>query len=425
MFPLIELLRARELRVLVTSGTVTSATLARERLPGDVIHQFLPLDAPRFVFRFLDHWQPDLGLFIESDLWPNLIVASSKASIPLILVNGRMSEQSFLGWRSFSKTASTLLGKFDLCLAQSALDAERFRQLGMPGIQVTGNLKLDVPAPPVDESKPECDAGRDRRTPGDRRRVDPSRRGDRRDRSASPAARTLSAAAHHHRAAPSQSRTRHSRSRACRQYAADAALVGRAAGSEAPTSISPTRSASSGWFTGSRQSCSWAARWSSMADRIRSRRSSSAPPSCMARMCGISPRSTPRSTQRAAPRKSTDPGELANVAGAWLQDNAARKGYAEAGLKTVGRLGGALKRTLAEIEPYLMQLAARARLQCVSRNSGGKSRASRPGCCGRSRPVYGAIAARRMRRQAHRRRHSGHLHRQLHPWRRRQDAGRD
>ena len=153
IFPLIELLRAQELRVLVTSGTVTSATLAKERLPGDVIHQFLPLDAPRFVYRFLDHWRPNLALFVESDLWPNLIVATAKGRIPLILVNGRMSEESFLGWRAFRKTAASLLGKFDLCLAQSALDAERFRQLGMNGIHVTGNLKLDVPAPPVDEDK--------------------------------------------------------------------------------------------------------------------------------------------------------------------------------------------------------------------------------------------------------------------------------
>ena len=61
--------------MLVTSGTVTSAELAEQRLPAGVIHQFVPLDAPRFVQRFLDHWQPDLALFVESDLWPNLIVA--------------------------------------------------------------------------------------------------------------------------------------------------------------------------------------------------------------------------------------------------------------------------------------------------------------------------------------------------------------
>jgi 3-deoxy-D-manno-octulosonic-acid transferase len=153
VFPLIERLRSQHVHVLVTSGTVTSAKVVKERLPDDVLHQFIPLDAPRFVTRFLHHWRPDLGLFIEQDLWPNLIVAAARRRIPLVLINGRMSEQSFKGWRSLRRTAKALLGKFDLCLAQSALDAERFSQLGTPVVQVTGNLKLDVPAPPADEMK--------------------------------------------------------------------------------------------------------------------------------------------------------------------------------------------------------------------------------------------------------------------------------
>ena len=153
VFPLIERLRAQDVHVLVTSGTVTSAKVARQRLPEDVLHQFIPLDAPRFVTRFLHHWRPDLGLFIEQDLWPNLIVAAARRQIPLVMINGRMSEQSFKSWRSLRRTAKALLKNFDLCLAQSSLDAERFSQLGMQIVQVTGNLKLDVPAPPANETK--------------------------------------------------------------------------------------------------------------------------------------------------------------------------------------------------------------------------------------------------------------------------------
>ena len=81
--------------MLVTSGTVTSAALAEQRLPAGAVHQFIPLDAPRFVGRFLDHWQPDLALFVESDLWPNLILTCADRGIPMILVNGRVSERSF------------------------------------------------------------------------------------------------------------------------------------------------------------------------------------------------------------------------------------------------------------------------------------------------------------------------------------------
>src|SRR3984957_18548039 len=79
--PLIEQLRAQDFAVLVTSGTVSSAALAEQRLPDGALHQFIPLDAPRFVRRFLDHWRPDLALFVESDLWPNLILSCAERKI--------------------------------------------------------------------------------------------------------------------------------------------------------------------------------------------------------------------------------------------------------------------------------------------------------------------------------------------------------
>ena len=150
--PLIECIRAQGFAVLVTSGTVTSAALAEHRLPPGALHQFIPLDAPRYVGRFLDHWQPDLALFVESDLWPNLILASARRKIPMIMVNGRLSERSFRRWRLVPSVIAALLSRFDLCLTQSAEDAKRYRQLGAPRVSSTGNLKLDVPPPPVDDA---------------------------------------------------------------------------------------------------------------------------------------------------------------------------------------------------------------------------------------------------------------------------------
>jgi 3-deoxy-D-manno-octulosonic-acid transferase len=149
---LIERLRARDFAVLVTSGTVTSAALAEQRLPSGVLHQFVPLDAPRFVRRFLDHWRPGLALFVESDLWPNLICSCAKRRIPMIIINGRLSERSFSRWRRVPGVIAALLNRFDLCLAQSAIDAERYAKLGAPRVSATGNLKLDVPALPADEA---------------------------------------------------------------------------------------------------------------------------------------------------------------------------------------------------------------------------------------------------------------------------------
>jgi 3-deoxy-D-manno-octulosonic-acid transferase len=151
IIPLIERIVAKEFNVLLTSGTVTSAKLAGQWLPPGVIHQFVPLDVPRFVKRFLDHWKPDLALFTESDLWPNLILTSAERHIPLILVNGRVSERSYDRWRSAPGMIAALLRRFDLCLAQTATYAARYRDLGAPRISTTGNLKLDVPEPPADQ----------------------------------------------------------------------------------------------------------------------------------------------------------------------------------------------------------------------------------------------------------------------------------
>jgi 3-deoxy-D-manno-octulosonic-acid transferase len=151
IIPLVERIVAKEFNVLVTSGTVTSARLAGQWLPAGVMHQYVPLDSPRFVARFLDHWKPDLGLFTESDLWPNLILMSAERQVPLILVNGRVSERSYNRWRYAPGMIAALLGRFDLCLAQTAAYAARYRDLGAPRISTTGNLKLDVPEPPADE----------------------------------------------------------------------------------------------------------------------------------------------------------------------------------------------------------------------------------------------------------------------------------
>jgi 3-deoxy-D-manno-octulosonic-acid transferase len=150
---LIERLRALNLRILLTSGTVTSAAVVARRFPPDVIHQYVPYDSPRYVARFLDHWQPSLALFIESDLWPNMILGGAARRLPMVLINGRMSHRSFPRWRRISATIEALLGRFEVCLAQSEVDAERFSALGSRNVVTTGNLKLDVPAPPADTAR--------------------------------------------------------------------------------------------------------------------------------------------------------------------------------------------------------------------------------------------------------------------------------
>ena len=150
---LVDRLRAANLRILLTSGTVTSAAVIAKRFPADVIHQYAPYDLPRYVARFLDHWQPSLALFMESDLWPNMILAGATRRLPMVLINGRMSHRSFPRWRRISASIEALLGSFEVCLAQSDADAERFSVLGSRNVVTTGNLKLDVQAPPADNAR--------------------------------------------------------------------------------------------------------------------------------------------------------------------------------------------------------------------------------------------------------------------------------
>jgi 3-deoxy-D-manno-octulosonic-acid transferase len=152
--PLVELLLKTEGRsVLVTSGTVASARLMAERLPRGAVHQFAPIDVPQAVSQFLDHWRPDAALFVDSEIWPNLLATAGARGVKLGIVNGRMSRRSYLGWRRARRTAARLLAHYDICLAQDEASAERFRALGARNVQVSGNLKADAPPPPADETE--------------------------------------------------------------------------------------------------------------------------------------------------------------------------------------------------------------------------------------------------------------------------------
>ena len=139
-----------ELRILLTTATVTSARLAQTRLPKGAMHQYVPLDGQNFIRKFLDHWRPDLAVLVESEIWPNLVMETKAKKIPLLLINGRMSTRSFKAWRRRPGISRPIFSAFDLVLAQNDSLAERFAQLGAAQARGTGNLKADAPPPPVD-----------------------------------------------------------------------------------------------------------------------------------------------------------------------------------------------------------------------------------------------------------------------------------
>lgn len=152
ILPLMGELRAArpDLSLLLTTGTVTSARLAAARLPQGIAHQYVPLDAPAYVARFLDHWRPDLAVFTESEIWPNLILETSMRGVPIAVVNARLSKSSFKSWRRNAGMASALFSRIDVALAQNKVFALRYAELGVRRALDTGNLKIDAPALPVD-----------------------------------------------------------------------------------------------------------------------------------------------------------------------------------------------------------------------------------------------------------------------------------
>tara|TARA_R110002051_G_scaffold158005_1_gene229470 strand:+ start:1424 stop:2716 length:1293 start_codon:yes stop_codon:yes gene_type:complete len=153
LLPLVErFVRERpDLNVLVTSGTLTSATLLARRLPKGVIHQFAPVDTPGAVSAFLDHWRPALGVFVESELWPNLILAAHARDVKLALVSARITEKTAAGWSRFPGAAHRLLSTFDRVLPQDEASAARLQSLGA-NIDGLINLKLSGTALPHDSA---------------------------------------------------------------------------------------------------------------------------------------------------------------------------------------------------------------------------------------------------------------------------------
>ncbi len=141
------------LNLMMTTGTVTSARILAARLPERVIHQFVPLDRGRWVRRFLDHWRPDLVLWVESEFWPNLLCEIGARGIPSVLVNARISPKSYGGWRKWPGLIGRLLENFELCLAQTDDDARKLEGLGAARVVCRGNLKFSSAPLPVDDSE--------------------------------------------------------------------------------------------------------------------------------------------------------------------------------------------------------------------------------------------------------------------------------
>lgn len=142
--------------VLMTTGTVSSAGIMAARLPAGVIHQFIPWDHPQWVARFLDHWRPDRVVWLESELWPNMLDAVKHRHIPAFLVNARMRPKTFLRWRYAGSLARHMLGAFQMILTGARAYVPYFMALGARHVEFAGNLKCAGEPLPVDAPKLEA-----------------------------------------------------------------------------------------------------------------------------------------------------------------------------------------------------------------------------------------------------------------------------
>ena len=142
--PLIRILEKNKKisQILITSSTLTSANLFKQFNFSKTIHQFFPIDSNFLVKRFLNYWKPHLVIFIDSEIWPNMITNIKKRPISLLLLNARITKKSFKKWKIFKYSAKEIFQKFDVCFPSSLESQKYLKFLGAKKIKYIGNLKF-------------------------------------------------------------------------------------------------------------------------------------------------------------------------------------------------------------------------------------------------------------------------------------------
>ena len=130
--------------ILLTSTTLSSSQLIEKKNlnSNNFKHRFLPLDVQFLVKRFLNHWKPELTIFVDSEVWPNYLLEISKRKIRLMLVNGRITLKTFQRWKLLPNLSKKLFGLYDLCLSSSNESEEYLKSLGAKNVKFIGNLKF-------------------------------------------------------------------------------------------------------------------------------------------------------------------------------------------------------------------------------------------------------------------------------------------
>ena len=144
IIPLIEKLEKNHeiKKILITTSTLSSSQIILKYNFKKTIHQFFPIDSNFLVDKFLSYWKPSLAIFIESEIWPNMIMSLKKKKISLILLNGRITKKSYRKWKAISPISKNLFESFDICYPQSKESSKHLKSLGVKKLKLLGNLKF-------------------------------------------------------------------------------------------------------------------------------------------------------------------------------------------------------------------------------------------------------------------------------------------
>lgn len=127
--------------ILITTNTLSSSKIIKKLKFKKIIHQFFPIDLNLFTKKFINFWSPEIVFFIDSEIWPNMLINLKKKDIPIILLNGRITKKTFLKWKILKKFSKEIFSKFTLCLSSNNISKFYLKKLGAINVKLIGNLK--------------------------------------------------------------------------------------------------------------------------------------------------------------------------------------------------------------------------------------------------------------------------------------------
>ena len=144
IIPLVEKLEKNKSikKILITSSTLSSSKVLTKFKLKKTVHQFFPIDANFLTKKFLDYWNPAIAIFVESEIWPNMLINVKKKSIPLVLLNARITKESYKKWKMISLLSKFLFESFDISFPQNHETKKYLNSLGVKKIKFLGNLKF-------------------------------------------------------------------------------------------------------------------------------------------------------------------------------------------------------------------------------------------------------------------------------------------